>query len=121
MTASEPLQIADAQALEESLRSPSFLLFKHSLVCPVSERAFQEYRAFLADPATRELAVESAWIDVIGQRPLSRDVEARTEIRHESPQAILFIAGRPVWNASHAAITAASLADAVVRAQASAS
>ena len=31
-------------------------------------------------------------------------------VRHESPQAILFEAGVPVWHASHDAITAEALA-----------
>ena len=34
-------------------------------------------------------------------RELSREVERRTGVRHESPQAIVLRHGQPVWTASH--------------------
>jgi len=105
----EPSQLADAEALESRLASGDFLLFKHSQYCPISARAFEQYCRFAAHHA--ELA--TAWIDVTGQRPLSRLVEERTGIRHESPQAILFRDGLPIWNASHGEITTESLAQAL--------
>lgn len=106
-----PSRIADADALEARLAAPRFLLFKHSPVCPISARAFAEYEAFLAtDPD-----VDTAYLDVIAQRDLSRRVAEVTGVPHESPQAILLESGRAVWNASHLAITRASLAAAVAR------
>ena len=50
--------------------------------------------------------------DVVEQRELSRMAAARTGIVHESPQAIRLVRGRPLWNASHGAITYASLTEA---------
>ena len=47
------------------------------------------------------------------QRPLSRLVEERSGVRHESPQTILFRDGAPVWDASHGAITSERLAEAL--------
>lgn len=105
----EPRRIEDERELEEAFRAPLFLLVKHSLICPVSGRAFHRYGAFLGTHP----GLASAWIDVIGQRPLARAVAERTGIRHESPQAILLRAGRAVWHASHDAITEASLAQAL--------
>jgi bacillithiol system protein YtxJ len=52
-------------------------------------------------------------VDVRAQGPLSQKVALRLEIRHESPQAIVIVRGRPVWNASHFDITAESLESAV--------
>jgi len=105
----EPKQIADENALETALAGHSFLLFKHSLICPVSGRAFQEYRSFLEQhPAT-----PTAWLDVIGQRPLSRALAERTGVKHESPQALLFESGTVAWHASHGGITRHSLAAAL--------
>ncbi len=101
-------QIADDEELERALTAPVFLLFKHSLICPISATAFNEYRHFLAG----EPDVATAWLDVRGQRPLSQAVEARTGVRHESPQALLLANGEVVWNASHSAITRDSLASA---------
>jgi bacillithiol system protein YtxJ len=105
----DPLQILDESALESVLAAPSLLLFKHSLTCPVSLHAFARYRAFLA----KHPETPTAWIDVIGQRPLSLAVAERTGVKHESPQALLFEKGVVVWNASHEAIDPEALAAAL--------
>ena len=105
----EPVQIAGEAELEAAFAAPRFLLFKHSLICPTSAQAFNEYRHFLAGGPD----VPTAWLDVRGQRPLSQAAEARGGVRHESPQALLLEAGRVTWNASHGAITRESLQDAV--------
>jgi bacillithiol system protein YtxJ len=100
-----PDQIAGEADLERAFAAPAFLLFKHSLVCPVSAQAFNEYRHFLAAGG----APPSAWLDVRGQRALSQAVAARTGVTHESPQALLLRHGAVAWHASHGEITRASL------------
>lgn len=108
-------QITDADALGAALGADSFLIFKHSLICPTSAQAFNEYRHFLVEhPDT-----PTAWIDVRGNRPLSLEVEARTGVRHESPQALWIQGGEVAWNASHGAITRESLARATDQASSS--
>ncbi len=97
----ELLRITSRNELDEQLEAESFLLFKHSPTCPISTRARTELEAFLEQDPT--LAV--GWIHVVVERELSRSIESRFGIRHESPQAILFQRGTPVWNASHSAIT----------------
>lgn len=104
-----PVQIADEAALERAWKAPLFLLVKHSLICPISERAFSQYERFLTEGSE----VPNAWLDVIGQRPISLGVAERTGVAHESPQALLLQAGRVVWHASHGAITVESLGEAV--------
>jgi bacillithiol system protein YtxJ len=102
-------QLTDQVELDTALAGGPFLLFKHSRTCPISARALGEYRAFLESrPET-----PTGWIDVIDQRPLSRSVAASTGIRHESPQAILFVGAAARWHASHGEITSDSLAAAV--------
>jgi bacillithiol system protein YtxJ len=113
MRAMELIQIADADALDAALSAPAFLLFKHSLICPTSAAAFNEYRHFLAGRDDAEVEIPTAWLDVRGQRPLSLAVEARTGVRHESPQALYLSRGRAVWHASHGAITRAGLREAL--------
>ena len=46
-------------------------------------------------------------------RNVSREVEARTGVRHESPQAIVLRNGAAVWNASHFDITAEAVTEAL--------
>jgi bacillithiol system protein YtxJ len=97
--------LSDTAELERRLASGTLLLFKHSPICPVSARAKTELERFLA--ARPE--VPSALVDVLVARPLSQLVAARSGVRHESPQALLFVDGACVWNASHGAITRAAL------------
>ena len=91
--------------LEAAFGAERFLLFKHSTTCPVSAAAFGEYERW----CTEHPEVATGWIDVIAERPLAQAVAKRTQIRHESPQAILLSGGQATWNASHGAITKKSL------------
>lgn len=90
---------------EALLRNPRALVFKHSPTCPISAAAREEYAAFRAawpDAPT-------GFVDVIADRSVARGLAERCGVRHQSPQAILFEAGKPVWHASHDAITCEAL------------
>jgi bacillithiol system protein YtxJ len=99
----------DLEAFRTALgRLPKVLLFKHSPVCPISDRAYREWDAFRkAHPE-----VPTLFVDVIGDRAVARGLADACGVPHQSPQAILFRDGRAVWNASHDAITADELAEA---------
>lgn len=58
-------------------------------------------------------SVDHAWVRVIEERPLSLALADRVAVPHESPQALLIRDGAAVWNASHRAITAQSLEQAI--------
>jgi bacillithiol system protein YtxJ len=96
-------------ALEESNERP-VLFFKHSLTCPISARAFNEFRSYLQQAGPQ---VSANLITVQTARSVSDETSARLSLEHHSPQAILVRNGREVWNASHFAITAASLREAI--------
>ena len=77
------------------------MLFKHSPICPTSSRALAEWERFCADvPDAARL-----FVDVIEQRAVARGIAEACGVAHESPQAILFHRGEPVWSASHFDIT----------------
>jgi bacillithiol system protein YtxJ len=99
-------------ALSESNERP-VLLFKHSLTCPISSRAFREFQSYLE---RGDAAVSYALIKVQNSRPVSNEAASRLGVRHETPQAILIRNGREVWNASHFDITADALEEAIARA-----
>jgi bacillithiol system protein YtxJ len=46
-------------------------------------------------------------------REVSREVEARTGVRHESPQALILRGGEAVWSASHWRVTAEAVESAL--------
>jgi bacillithiol system protein YtxJ len=99
--------LADANALDELFElsnSKAVVLVKHSTTCPISSAAYQEMS---------EYGGEVSLLIVQRARELSRDVESRTNVRHESPQAIVLRNGRAVWNASHWKVRAAAVAQAV--------
>jgi len=96
-------------ALDESRERP-VLLFKHSLSCSISTRAFSELRSYLnnADPR-----ISYKLITVQTSRSVSDEAASRLRIEHQSPQAILVRNGRELWNASHHDITAEALDQAI--------
>lgn len=87
-----------------------FLVYKHSPWCGLSARARREVERFRRERAD----VPVVEVDVIHERALSDDLEARLGVRHESPQVILVVGGRPRWHASHGRVTADAIASAIV-------
>jgi len=96
-------------ALRESTTRP-VLLFKHSLTCPISTRAFDELRSYLnnADPR-----ISYKLITVQTAPAVSDEAASRLQVRHQSPQAILVKHGAEIWHASHYDITASALEQAI--------
>ena len=87
-------------------------MFKHSTRCPISAsrwRVLQEY-------AKRESRADFWRVLVIEDRPVSMYVADETGVRHQSPQAILFYRGKPVWDESHYRITEEDMEVALERA-----
>jgi bacillithiol system protein YtxJ len=97
-------------ALANSAERPQ-LIFKHSLTCPISSRAFDVLQSHLKNDASSN--VDYKLIIVQHSRDVSNDAARKLNVVHESPQAILVRNGQAVWNVSHFDITTASLAEAI--------
>jgi bacillithiol system protein YtxJ len=80
------------------------ILFKHSTTCPISSAAYQQMS---------RVAEEVSLVVVQKARDVSKEIEARTGIQHESPQTIVLRNGEAVWSASHYDITAGAVEEAV--------
>ncbi|TCJ04616.1 bacillithiol system redox-active protein YtxJ [Cytobacillus praedii] len=103
-------RISENVAFDKKVEEGSlFLLLKHSATCPISQAAYEEYEKF----ANENESVKSFYLVVQEDRPLSNHIAENFQIKHESPQAILFNNGKPVWHASHWKITHDSLAKAL--------
>jgi bacillithiol system protein YtxJ len=101
----EPVRSIDE--LEQWMGKPGpVLLYLHDPWCPINASSYRELGS-LAGPIPI--------VDVAAGRALSKYVAERTGIRHESPQAILFKDGEPVWHASHFRITGTAVAEALER------
>lgn len=102
-------KIDSQEELQQLLENNVFLLLKHSLTCPISGAAFDEYSHFVEEHP----AIETAYLAVQEAKPLSEYVRDLTGIKHESPQAILFKNSEAVWNTSHGRITVGNLEQAL--------
>lgn len=87
------------ELFEKSKETP-VILFKHSITCPISTDVSAEMS--IIDTDVNLVIVQIS-------RQISNEIEARTNIRHESPQAIILKNGSPVFNASHYKITAEAI------------
>ncbi len=95
--------VSDIEALEGlSARSNEapVLIFKHSTTCGISAIAYGEM--------ARVQSVV-ALVEVQSAPEVSREIESRTGIEHESPQVIILRNGKAVWHVSHSKIKADAL------------
>jgi bacillithiol system protein YtxJ len=107
-------KIDTLEQFEELLKNnETFFFIKHSLTCPISHAAFQEYQKYAESNQT----VPTYFLAVQESRPLSNEIAERFQIKHESPQAFLFSKGEAKWNASHWKITNRSLTSAIAELQ----
>ena len=83
----------------DSFERPVVLL-KHSTTCGISSGVYREVSLVGSD--VNLVVIQS-------HREISNEIASRTGIRHESPQAIVLIDGRPVYHASHYDIEAAHI------------
>jgi bacillithiol system protein YtxJ len=99
--------VGDAKALDELFalsHSQPVVLFKHSTTCPISAAAYQQMSRH-EGPVSLVVVQEA--------RDISRRIETLTNVRHESPQAIILRNGQAVWSASHWNITADAVKNAL--------
>ncbi len=68
-------------------------------------RAYNAVQAFTQEHSSVPIGV----VVVQDSRPLSNHIAERFDILHESPQAIVFEQGKPIWHDSHFAITVETL------------
>lgn len=92
--------------IEQSQRE-TVILFNHDPYCPISARAFAQMQQVKSDVNL---------IDVSREKNLTREIQGRTGVRHESPQVIVLRNGQPKWSASHFEITTEAVVDATTAA-----
>ncbi len=96
--------LADLDAVFTASHEAATLLFLHDPDCPISRAAYKQMI---------RVAGDIPLLDVRGTRALTRAVEQRTGVRHESPQVLVLQQGEAVWSASHYAITVQAVTDAL--------
>ncbi|MBU8905219.1 bacillithiol system redox-active protein YtxJ [Desertibacillus haloalkaliphilus] len=93
-------------AFSEVLKSQQkVFLLKNSTTCPISENAFEEFQNFAEDNQDTDFY----YLNVQEARPLSNQIADEFEIKHESPQALLFVDQNVAYDKSHWDVTYATL------------
>jgi bacillithiol system protein YtxJ len=103
----EVIPIPDVAALDRLLagsHAAPVLLVNHDPDCALSWTACGELGGLSAE-AVSEVAI----VDVRRARDVTRAIERRLGVPHESPQVIVVRDGRAAWSAAHAAIRAAAV------------
>lgn len=81
-------------------KNEKVVFYKHSTRCNVSFDALRTIKSFL-----NENNEEIYLINVIEDRPISNYLELKSEIKHESPQLIIYNHGKPLVTTSHFGIS----------------
>ncbi len=102
------LTVADLADLDECFarsQQRPVVLFLHDPGCPISDAAYRQVSG---------LDAEVRLVDVRTGRSITRAVEDRTGVRHESPQVLVLKSGQALWSASHYAITSRAVEAAIL-------
>lgn len=98
--------LATEALITASADQPLFI-FKHSTQCPISAAASDRLSAYVKEVAEKDAeGPRFVWVKVIESRPVSKFLEERFEVKHESPQILLVHDRKVVWHTSHEKITA---------------
>jgi bacillithiol system protein YtxJ len=81
------------------------IIFKHSTRCSISRMALKQFENEfdLSDKVT------PYFLDLITFRDISNEIASRFEVVHQSPQLLLIIGGKSVYDVSHSSIDADEL------------
>jgi bacillithiol system protein YtxJ len=101
------LEIRDVESLDrfiaEAGGAPA-IVFKHSNTCGISARVYREM-----SQVTRPVGI----VIVQNARNVSDEIEHRFGIQHETPQALIVRGDNVLWSASHYAIKAHAIEEAL--------
>lgn len=93
-------QIKEINVLNERLKNDVYVFLKHSSTCGISASAFDQFLSFVND----NQRVHTGYLIVQEDRELSNVIAELFEVKHESPQLLIFQKGRLKWHISHAGI-----------------
>ncbi|HJE20522.1 MAG TPA: bacillithiol system redox-active protein YtxJ [Aliicoccus persicus] len=101
-------KITTIDAFDQLLESKEvFYFLKHSNSCPVSQAAYETFEKF-----HYERDMDGYYLIVQDHAELSKHIEEKYGIKHESPQAFYFKNKAVKWNGSHQEIQMNTLSNA---------
>jgi bacillithiol system protein YtxJ len=95
-------QIEEIIVLSEQM---PVIIFKHSTRCSISRMALKNFENEY-DLGER---VSAYFLDLISFREVSNEIASRFNVVHQSPQLLLIVGGKSVYDVSHSSIDAQEL------------
>lgn len=95
-------QIAEIIALSEE---KPVIIFKHSTRCSISRMALKNFE----NEYDLGEKVTAYFLDLISFREVSNAIAIRFNVVHQSPQMLLIVGGKSVYDVSHSSIDAQEL------------
>jgi len=108
----EDIKVLDS-IIELSQQKP-LTIFKHSTRCGISSFVLKNFERSLPDEL--KSSNQLYYLDLIAYRNISKAIEERFDVRHESPQVIVIKKGEAIYNASHYGIDVDRLAGLLIEA-----
>jgi len=103
----EITEVAEWEDILEKSTDKDQVILKHSTTCPVSFNALDEYNAYLDEKPNEN--IDYTLVKVRESRPVSNQIEADLDVKHESPQIIYIKNKKAYWNTSHWSVTKAHM------------
>lgn len=103
------IQLTDLGQLNEIIQishQKPVIIFKHSTRCSISKMAL---RMFEREYNLTNNEITTYFLDLIAFRDISNEIASRFEVVHQSPQLILIVDGKSIYNVSHSDIDALEL------------
>lgn len=91
--------------IEES-KTQTVVIFKHSTRCGISKMVL---RGFEDEFDLENDKIKLYFLDLLNYREISGEISSRFNVRHESPQLLVFRDGEVVYHTSHGDIKASKL------------
>jgi len=95
-------QIEEIIALSEQI---PVIIFKHSTRCSISRMALKNFESEYVLGEN----VAAYFLDLISFREVSNEITSRFNVVHQSPQLLLIVGGKSVYDVSHSSIDAQEL------------
>jgi bacillithiol system protein YtxJ len=83
----------------------SVIIFKHSTRCSISRMALKNFE----NEYDLGENVTAYFLDLISFREVSNEIASRFNVVHQSPQLLLIVGGKSVYDVSHSSIDAQEL------------
>ncbi len=100
------LSIEDWKNVLEKSKERPILVFKHSITCPISATAYEQF-------LTHETDIDKYFLIVSEQRPVSNQMADDLDVTHQSPQIFLLEKEQALWHTSHWNINEKNIAKAL--------